>query len=133
MNNSKKGVTLVEILVAIAVFSIISLALFSSVFAMGNIISRQEEYVKLEMVCYDISFYREKYGSEWHTEYFTDIDTSASTGYLSSDFKPTTLENAVYIIEFTADEIISISAADSETVFIENVSLPIRRTADENE
>lgn len=65
MRKSKKGVTLIEVIVSIAIFSMISLALFSSVISMKKIIIRQEEYVRIEMVCYDISAYYEKYKASW--------------------------------------------------------------------
>ena len=57
MKKTQKGVTLIEVIVAIAVFATISLALFSSVIIMKNVIKRQEEYIKIEMVCYDIKAY----------------------------------------------------------------------------
>lgn len=61
MSKSKKGVTLIEVIVSIAIFSMISLALFSSIISMKKVVIRQEEYVRFEMICYDISAYCEKY------------------------------------------------------------------------
>lgn len=120
MRKAKRGVTLVEVLVSIAVFSILSLALFSSVFAMKNVIKRQEEYVKIDMVCYDMDAYYEKYDNEWASEYFV---TNDGVGYLSSDFKPTTEDNAAYVVKFEENVIKSISTIDSKIVFVENVTL----------
>ena len=70
MKKTRKGLTLVEVIVAIAVFTIISLALFSSYLGMRKVVFRQEEYARLEMVCYDINYYWDKYGSDWAEKYF---------------------------------------------------------------
>ena len=116
MKRSQKGVTLVEIIVAIAVFSIISLALFSSVFAMKNVVARQEEYVKLEMVCYDISAYY---------DYVEDGEII----YLTSDFKRTNSDKeASYKISIKVIEdkkLLTITNIDENITFVENVQLPI--------
>ena len=125
MKKTQKGVTLVEVIVAIAVFATISLALFSSVMIMKNVIKRQEEYVKIEMVCYDIKAYCEQYDENWMVKYFEgcNIDTKQNIGYLSSDFKPTTYDNAKYIIKYTKESIVYISTLDGKVTFVENVSL----------
>ena len=70
MNRTRKGITLVEVIVAIAVFTIISLALFTSFLGMRKVVAKQEEYVRLEMVCYDIKYYWEQYGIGWDEVYF---------------------------------------------------------------
>ena len=72
MERTKKGVSLVEVIVAIAVFSVISLTLFSAVIGLKSVVDRQEEYVKLEMICYDISAYHTKQTNElpWYKSYF---------------------------------------------------------------
>ena len=124
MRKSKKGVTLIEVIVSIAIFSMISLALFSSVISMKKVIIRQEEYVRIEMVCYDISAYYEKYKASWPKEYFNSKNNNI--GYLTSDFIPTTDENiATYKIIFSENEIKCILSMDGETIYVENIDLPI--------
>lgn len=125
MKKTQKGVTLIEVIVAIAVFATISLALFSSVIIMKNVIKRQEEYVKIEMVCYDIKAYCNQYNENWADKYFEgcNIDTQQKIGYLSSDFKPTTYDNARYIIKYTTNSIIYIKTLDGKVSFVENVLL----------
>lgn len=89
MKKTRKGLTLVEVIVAIAVFTIISLALFSSYLGMRKVVFRQEEYARLEMVCYDINYYWDKYGDEsndqsndqWYKKYFGP-DANKNKGYL---------------------------------------------------
>ncbi len=126
IRKKQKGVTLIETVVAIAVFSIISLAIFSSIIAMQRVIVRQEEYVKLEMICYDISAYFTRYPDDWYQIYFGEDVGNARIGYLTDDFKPTTeLEKASYIVEFSPDAIKSIRSKNDEKTFVENVKLPI--------
>ena len=119
MNRSQKGVTLIEVLVSIAVFAIISLALFSSVIAMKNVITRQEEYVKLEMVCQDIIFY----GSKYYYYFGDDFDNENNKGYLNKKFKPTNINDASYIVDFTEDGAMSIYGKDNNITYVENVKL----------
>ena len=84
MKKTYKGLTLVEVLVSIAVFTIISLAMFSSLLAMTKVVALQEDYARIEMVCYDINAYWDMYGNNWDDRYFNrDTDTTDSTeGYL---------------------------------------------------
>ena len=125
MKKTQKGVTLVEVIVAIAVFSMISLALFSSVIGIKNVTVRQEQYVRLEMVCYDIDAYYKKYNDEWHIHYF-EKEMNDGVGYLTTNFIPTNnLSDATYKILFSDDRIISISTLDNKTTFVENIPLPI--------
>ena len=129
MKNTQKGVTLIEVIVSIAIFATISFTLFSSVIMMKKLVKRQEEYVKLEMVCYDIDAYyhlskNEKTG-HWYELYFEEISGCDNhyMGYLSSDFKPTIHKNAAYIVEFSSNKILSIYSADKRTIYVENISL----------
>ena len=97
MKKTYKGLTLVEVLVSIAVFTIISLAMFSSLLAMTKVVALQEDYARIEMVCYDINAYWDMYGKDWDDYYFNrDSDTTDSTeGYLKyqeSGFLGTTQE-----------------------------------------
>ena len=54
MKKTQKGLTLVEVLVAITVLSITMFALLSTIVAMRKVVARQEEYVKIKMVCQSI-------------------------------------------------------------------------------
>lgn len=126
MKKVKKGITLVEVIVAIAVFAVVSFALFSSVISMKQVVVTQEEYVKLEMICYDIDAYYQKYEEKWYIEYFEESGYR-NIGYLTLEFKPTLNKNeGSYKIMFTENEILSISSIDGETIYVENVSLPIK-------
>ena len=100
MKNTRKGLTLVEIIVAIAVFSIVSVAFFTSYVSMNKVVARQEEYVRFEMICYDINYYWDVHGKSWDDIYFNGNVTN--TAFFNKDFEPQSSKtNAVYQITFT--------------------------------
>ncbi len=103
MKKTRKGITLVEVIVSIAVFTIISLALFSSIISMRKVVLRQEEYVRLEMVVHDINAYWDAYGDTWAEEYF-EGNAIGKNGYLDSECKPTLNSNYHFIISFDTVE-----------------------------
>lgn len=125
-NQTRKGMTLVEVLVAIAVFSIISLALVTSYIGLINMVTLQDEYVRIEMVCHDINFHWDRYGSAWDDEYFRgncdNDDGDGGKGFLKYDndvMGPTTDASAPYTVEYNyvnSELIISIYTADREYV-----------------
>ena len=111
MKKTRKGLTLVEVIVAIAVFTIVSLALFSSYLGMRKVVFRQEEYARLEMVCYDINYYWDKYGDDsddsnepWYKCYFK-TDANTNTGYLKYEngklVPQASRQNADYVVEWS--------------------------------
>ena len=130
MKSTKKGMTLVEVLVAITVFSIVIFALFTTIVAMRKVVARQEEYVKIKMVCYDIDAYWDVYGrsknpeESWDYKYFSGVLSENGQGYLTSDFKPTNnSQNSKYKIEFEVkgDGHLVIKKIESDDkTFIEN-------------
>ena len=125
MKKSRNGLTLIEVLVAISVFSIVLFALISSVILMKKVVNRQEEYAKLEMVCNDIKVYYEKFGAEWDDVYFKG-NSEKEIGYLNSKFQVVDNENeAKYIIEFSDNTIVKIysKVEDKEKVYVENILL----------
>ena len=134
MRKSKKGMTLVEVLVAITVLSIIVFALLSTLVAMRKVVARQEEYVKIKMVCRDIEAYREKYESKWAAHYFNNgAHYENKVGYLTSSFKPTSDKSqAEYEISFqysTEDKKISnlsIIKTSDQKVLVSDLFFPLK-------
>ncbi|MBR2381334.1 MAG: prepilin-type N-terminal cleavage/methylation domain-containing protein [Clostridia bacterium] len=106
MKKTQKGLTLVEVLVAITVLSITMFALLSTIVAMRKVVARQEEYVKIKMVCQDIDAYWDKYGDAWADKYFEgEYEANNFKGYLTSKFYPVTNYNKNYYkIEFSYDD-----------------------------
>ncbi|MGM9632564.1 MAG: type II secretion system protein J [Eubacteriales bacterium] len=117
MKKTRKGVTLVEVIVSIAVFTIISLALFSSVLSMRKVVLRQEEYARLEMVCYDINAYWDAYGENWYNNYTKGV-SSGKFIYLDSDFKVTDAVNQVYTLKYDYDGKGTSETSDDELIII---------------
>ncbi len=121
MKKSRKGLTLIEVLVAISVFSIISFALLSSIILMKKVVNQQEEYTKLEMVCNDMKVYYEKCGAGWAKEYFQD-EKQENIGYFNSNFQIADEGEEKYKIEFSNDTILSISSTENK-IYVENIPL----------
>lgn len=121
MKKTHKGLTLIEVLVSITVFAIISLALVTSIIGIKGIVNRQEEYVRFEMAAYDMNYYWDKYGSSWSEKYFGQIISENSNqeyiGYLefkNGEVVPTTDDNAPYWVTFRYDDNKLIISIDSE-------------------
>lgn len=101
MKKTRKGLTLVEVIVAIAVFTIVSLALFSSYLGMRKVVFRQEEYARLEMVCYDINYYWDAYGEGWANVYFAPSTISNNNNNFKSNKVINELGDNPYTISWT--------------------------------
>ena len=115
---------MVEVLVAITVLSITMFALLSTIVAMRKVVARQEEYVKIKMVCQDIEAYWDKYGDDWAGKYFDNINAT-NKGYLTPKFEPTTTSPNNYVIEYEVNDnqliIKSITSPDKK-ILVENLN-----------
>lgn len=107
MKKTYKGLTLVEVLVSIAVFTIISLAMFSSLLAMTKVVALQEDYARIEMACYDMNAYWDMYGKDWDDYYFdrdlshtSTVDRIGYLTYQSGKLVPTNDPNPEYIVTY---------------------------------
>lgn len=123
MKKTKKGLTLIEVLVSISVFTIIIFALFSSIVAMRKVVSRQEEAVKIKMVCQDMNVYCVR--PNWQKEFFVN----GEEGYfLTSDFMPTGTKpktQVYYTVTFDDNDTVRIVSSD-DRVLVENFKLPLK-------
>lgn len=132
MKKTHKGLTLVEVLVSIAVFTIISLVMFSSFLAMRKVVYLQEEYTRLEMACHDINAYWDMYGDEWDKKYF-QRENSSKEGYLKYQngvLAPFISNNADYVVTYdyyVCDngqkglKIISINSTTTDREYLTNI------------
>ena len=127
----KKGTTLVEVLVSIAVFSIISVAMFSSLLVMRKTSARQEEYLRFEMICTDIAFYGDVHKRNWDKEYFS-LSESREEGeiYFGYNFSLSETDK-IYCLSYSyfdtnsdgyKELIISIYHVESGRVIIEDLN-----------
>jgi prepilin-type N-terminal cleavage/methylation domain-containing protein len=125
MKKSKKGFTLIEVIVSIAIFATVCTLAFSMLITMRNINMRQKEYVKINMVCYDIDAYYRKYNDEWTIQYF-GTNEIIDEAYLDAEFIPTIDKNkGKYIIKLDNNDIFSIYSIENNISFVENVKLPL--------
>lgn len=93
MKTKRRGTTLVEVLVSIAVFSIISIGMLTSFLGMRKIVARQEEALRFSMICRDIAFYGDVHQREWDVAYFgaRPLDNNGDGVYVvyyDEDFVP---------------------------------------------
>ena len=144
MKKTQKGLTLVEVLVAITVLSITMFALLSTIVAMRKVVARQEEYVKIKMVCQDIDAYWDKYGlgegenKGWASCYFNDEtqNSSGDTGYLTSKFVPVGENNTsnykiVYHINDSQELVINSITSPDKKILVENLNCGEREVTNE--
>ncbi len=143
MKKTRKGLTLVEVIVSIAVFTIISLALFTSFLGMRKVVAKQEEYVRIEMVCYDINYYWEMYGDadlaeksndDWYVKYFGNdaiynTENKSGVGYLQykdGEFVSSTDNRSHYVVEYkmNGEDLIITLIHNTKTgrVYVKNVN-----------
>lgn len=135
MKKTKKGLTLVEVLVSVAVFAVVTLALTSTYIGMRNLSRRQEQYVRLEMVCYDINYYWDAYGEEWATHYLKSNDVNEDVKkvgeeyhiFLNTEFKPASggskyTYRVIYSIENNELIIKLVETSAKDRVYIKNLN-----------
>lgn len=141
MKKARKGLTLVEIIVAIAVFSIVSIAFFTSYVSMNKVVARQEEYTRFEMICYDINYYWDMYGfnedseESWEYKYFKskiEKNNGKYVAYFDKDFEPQSGDdNAEYQITFHYDDkkliIDKIEKLSDNKIIVEKVDCDISK------
>lgn len=113
-----KGMTLVEVLVAITVFTIIVGTIFTSIFGMRRVVVRQEAYFQFDTICRDIAHYGNKYGKAWDMEYFNlDESKELNVVYYNARFFVTEDATAEYRLEYRydGDGALVISVYNNET------------------
>lgn len=90
MRAVKKGETLVEVLVALAVFTILCGAVFSCLLGIQRVARRQEEYVRFEMICRDIAYFESQ--TALKEDYFAGMSVEENGEWVvfyDSDFQVT--------------------------------------------
>ncbi len=125
----KKGSTLVEVLVAISVFAIISVSLFTSFARMTKIVARQEALMNFDIICRDIAAYGDEYGKGWDMKYFGYTEHHASDReYYDENFNHIGDTEGKYLLEYTHDValgdalIITVTDTESGRVIIDGLN-----------
>ncbi len=132
----QKGATLVEVLVAVAVFAIISTAMFTSFLVMKKMIARQKDYLEFEIICRDINHYSDKYyieGNEndWDLNYFGDKARKDDNGdgvyevYYDFDYCLSETEKAFCLEYYYTDQnelIVSVYHNETKRIIIDKLN-----------
>lgn len=127
----QKGSTLVEVLVALAVFLIVMGTLVAGYLSAKKLVVKQKEYVYFEAVCLDIAKYGDLYGKNWDEKYFEtflvkDADNNGGTAYFDAKFNRCTAENGKYRLTYVYNEtgelVLSIENTISNYFVIQNLN-----------
>lgn len=135
MARSRKGMTLVEVLVSMVLFSLSFLAVTATVIYSRRETQRQKVQSEFMAICYDIDLYSTKYQRDWDINYFNDTtrntiihqETSTEEGsaffvYYDNSFQTTTDASSFsYLLRYsyatTNEMTVSISYASGSKVF----------------
>lgn len=85
----KKGETLVEVIVAIAVFVVMFAGIAACLLSLSDLNRRQQAYVYFENICRNIDMYTEAEAKDWDQAYLgvsnpsADVDNQAAIYYRS--------------------------------------------------
>lgn len=115
MRRTHKGATLVEVLVSITVFAIISVVMVTCLLLMTRTVTRQEEYVRFEMILSDMKFKIDDY-----------IKSGDNSIYFTEEFQQTSAPKAFYTLTYkTVDDylIVDVVQNRSNRVVIKNVKI----------
>jgi len=132
----QKGATLVEVLVAVTVFAIISIAMFTSFLVMKKMVARQKDYLEFEIICRDIDYYSDKYLKDWDLEYFGDKARKDDNGdgvyevYYDFDYCLSETEQAYCLEYYYTDQnelIISVYHNETKRIIIDKLNYGGRR------
>ena len=118
MRKTHKGATLVEVLVSITVFAIISVVMVTCLLLMTRTVTRQEEYVRFEMILSDMKFKID--------DYIKSGDNSIYSIYFTEEFQQTSDPKAFYTLTYkTVDDylIVDVVQNQSNRVVIKNVKI----------
>lgn len=120
----KKGFTLVEIVVSIALFSVMVGAIFSCYFLARNANIKHKEYLYFENICLEIDYFYDKYGTNWEKNYYGS-DSKDDIYYYNNNYEKVD-EKSKYELSFKYNEnnemILSIKNLDKNYFVIENLN-----------
>lgn len=126
----KKGLTLVEVMVATAIFTMTFAVCITLSLSSVKQEKRQRDYMTFESICYDINFYCNTYKKEWANKYFGD--TEKTSHYYDITYKMVTnIDEANYELVYDYNEnhelIVNVKDIKNNKVIIENLNYGSKR------
>ncbi len=126
----KKGLTLVEVMVATAIFTMTFAVCITLSLSSVKQEKRQRDYMAFESICYDINFYCNTYKSKWAKEYFGD--TEKTSHFYDLTYKiVNNRDEANYELVYSYNEnhelIVNVKDIKNNKVIIENLNYGSKR------
>ena len=122
---ARKAYTLVEVVVAFAVFMIILIGVTTTFTFSAKMQKRGENFVHFETICLDIDAYSDKYGRSWDLNYYGEKKDNA-TIYYSSAYERTTQDNAQFELSYyytvSNELIVNVKDVNTKLKIIENLN-----------
>ena len=124
------GYTLVEVIVAFAIFLIVLVGISTTFVVSSKMQKRGETFVHFESICLDIDTYSDQYEREWDLHYYGE-KKDAATIYYSEAYEVTSQENAKYELSYrytTSHElIVNVKEVGSDIKIIDELNYGGRR------
>ena len=129
----RKSFTLVEVMVALAVFAIVIVGITTTVIFINKIEKRSEYFSHFETICLDIDKYSDEYGKEWDLHYYGE-KKDEGTIYYSDNYEIVgSVEAAKFTLTYSYNSsgqlIVNVSEKGKEKKIIENLNYGGRRYA----
>ena len=129
----RKSFTLVEVMVALAVFARVIVGITTTVVFINKIEKRSEYFSHFETICLDIDKYSDEYGKEWDLHYYGE-KKDAGIIYYSDSYEIVGSEEASkftlsYSYNTSGQLIINVSEKGKSKKIIDNLNYGGRRYA----
>lgn len=128
----KKGLTLVEVMVATAIFTMTFAVCITLSLSSVKQEKRQRDYMTFESICYDINYYCNAYKSEWANKYFGDDINAPKAHYYDITYKiVSNRDKANYELVYSYNEsnelIVNVNDIKNNRKIIDNLNYGSKR------
>ena len=128
----KKGLTLVEVMVATAIFTMTFAVCITLSLSSIKQEKRQRDYMTFESICYDINYYCNAYKIEWANKYFGDDINAPKAHYYDITYKiVSNRDEANYELVYSYNEsnelIVNVNDIKNNRKIIDNLNYGSKR------
>lgn len=128
----KKGLTLVEVMVATAIFTMTFAVCITLSLSSVKQEKRQRDYMTFESICYDINYYCNAYKIEWANKYFGDDINAPKVHYYDITYKlVSNRDEANYELVYTYNDsnelIVNVNDIKNNRKIIDNLNYGSKR------